>query len=115
MPEQYFRDVRYPDRRQFWLDAAAKQGRLIICRCTRCQRIVRNLAADLLPILGPAHRATADPPFPCGKCGQTDRIKVSCELPNDGDYGALDVRRPAGIKRTQLWRTVKLGDEVKNA
>jgi len=114
MPEQYFRDPRYPDRREFWLDAAAKQGRLIICRCARCRRLVRYLAVDLSPLLGPAHRASVDPPFPCGKCGRTDSIRVTCELPNAGDSDSLDVRRPAGIRRTQLWRTVKLGDEVGN-
>ena len=34
--------------------------------------------------------------------------------PAVGDYGSLEVRRPAGIAQTQLWRTMKLGDEVAN-
>jgi len=115
LPEGYYREVPYPDRRELWLGQAAKDGRLIVCRCTRCQRTLRYLAADLLPILGPAHRASVDPPFPCGKCGQGDRIKISCIISSAGDYGALDVRRPAGIAQTQLWRTVELGDDVSNA
>jgi hypothetical protein len=64
MPEEYFRDVRYPDRRELWLDRAAEQHRMIVCRCKTCKRVVRYLAADLLPILGPAHRAMVDPAFP---------------------------------------------------
>lgn len=35
-------------------------------------------------------------------------------VPTPGDYGHLTVRRPAGIRQTQTWRTVKLGDELHN-
>jgi hypothetical protein len=35
-------------------------------------------------------------------------------VPTPGDYGHLTVRRPAGIRQTQTWRTVKLGDELRN-
>ena len=113
MPEEYFREVRYPDRRELWLDRAAEQHRMIVCRCKTCKRVVRYLAADLLLILGPAHRAMVDPPYPC-RCGETRYIKVECVIPDSGDYGSLEVRRPAGVRQTQLWRTVKLGDEVEN-
>ncbi len=112
MPEPYYKRVPYPNRQEYWLDQAAKDGQLIVCRCVRCRRLVRYLAADLLPLLGPAHRASVDPPFPCGKCGRLDMIAVKCVVPSSGDYGALGVRRPAGVKHTQLWRTVKLGDAV---
>jgi len=97
-----------------WLDAAAEQGQLITCNCRGCRRVVRYLAADLLPILGPGHRIMLDPPFPCGKCGHADAIEIKLSVPVAGDYGHLDVRRPAGIRQTQTWRTVKLGDDVAN-
>jgi hypothetical protein len=113
MPEGHYRKVNYPDTRELWLDQAAKENRLITCRCISCKRVVRYLAADLLPIVGPAHRAMLEPPFPC-RCGERENIKVECVVPSDSDYGLLDVRRPAGVKQTQIWRTVKLGDVVEN-
>jgi hypothetical protein len=114
MPESYYREATFPSASELWLDAAAKHGMVITCNCKRCRRLVRYLAADLLPIIGPAHRAMVDPPFPCGKCSRKDAITVKCEVPDMADYGHIEVRRPAGIAQRQLWRTVKLGDEVAN-
>jgi len=113
MPEGHYKREPYPNRHEHWLDEAAAKGQLIICRCHTCKRVVRYLATDLLAILGPAHRASIDPPFPC-RCGEQSHIAVTCEVPSAGDWGSLAIRRPSGIKQTQLWRTVKLGDEVKN-
>jgi hypothetical protein len=52
------------------------------------------------------------PPFPCSRCGTAEYVRVKFHHPSAGDYGHLVVRRPAGIRRTQTWRSVKLGDEV---
>ena len=112
MPEGYYKTVPYPNRQELWLDEAASRGQLIVCRCKECRRLVRYLAADLLPLLGPSHRASIDPPFACSKCGRKDHIAVECVYPTPGDYGHLEVRRPAGIKRIQQWRTVKLGENA---
>jgi hypothetical protein len=114
MPEGYYRETIYPNRSELWLDAAAEEGMVITCNCKRCRRVVRYLAADLLPIMGADHRVMLDPPFLCGKCGQSDAIAIKVEVPAVGDYGHLEVRRPAGIKQRQVWRTVKLGDPVDN-
>lgn len=113
MPEGYYRPAMYPSNGEYWLAAAAKDNQLITCRCARCRRVVRYLATDLLPILGPDHRVMTVPPFPC-RCGETERIAIKVALPAPGDWGSVEVRRPAGIKRTQLWRTVKLGELVTN-
>jgi len=72
-----------------------------------------RLAADLLRVRGPGHRAATDPPFHC-RCGERDRISIKCEVPSAGDWWQLTVRRPAGIRQTQTWQTVKLGDDIKN-
>jgi hypothetical protein len=93
MPEGYLSSVRYPDRREHWLDRAAANGELVVCRCQTCRRFVRYLAADLLPILGPAHRVMVDPPFPC-RCGERSLITIKCMTPVGADYGLLDIRRP---------------------
>lgn len=113
MPQGYYRAAHYPSKLEYWLETAAKDGQLITCQCNRCRRVVRYLAADLLPILGPNHRVQTDPPFPC-RCGESRRISINVGQPAAGDWGSIDVRRPAGIRRTQTWRTVKLGDVVTN-
>ena len=113
MPEGYYRPAFYPSKSEYWLETAAKDGQMITCHCARCRRVVRFLAADLLPILGPDHRVMTVPPFPC-RCGERERIAIKVALPAPGDWGSVEVRRPAGIKRTQLWRTVKLGEKVTN-
>lgn len=74
-------------------------GQLITCRCARCRRVVRYLAAELLPILGPDHRVMTVRPFPC-RCGETERIAIKVAIPATDDCGSVEVRRPAGIKRT---------------
>jgi len=114
MPEGYYRPVDYPNRAELWLDQAAEEGHLVICQCRTCKRVVRYLASDLLPLLGPDHRVMLVPPFPC-RCGEREHIAIKVEIPAAGDWGSVDVRRPSGIRRTQMWRTVKLGDEVVNA
>ncbi len=113
MPESINKRESYPSPHDYWLDKAAAENQLIVCRCRTCGRLVRYLAADLLPILGPAHRVREDAPFPC-RCGERYYFEVRLMVPSPGDYGHLTVRRPAGIRQTQTWRTVKLGDELRN-
>lgn len=113
MPEGYYRPARYPTKAEYWLETAAKDGMLVTCQCKRCQRVVRYLASDLLALLGPDHRVMTAPPYPC-RCGERDRIAIKVTKPVPGDWGSVDVRRPSGIRRTQLWRTVKLGEDVEN-
>jgi hypothetical protein len=113
VPEGSYTPASYPSKSEYWLATAAKDGQLITCRCSRCRRVVRYLAEDLLPLLGPDHRVMTVPPFPC-RCGERDRIAIKVALPALGDWGSTKVRRPAGIRRTQTWRTVKLGEKVTN-
>jgi hypothetical protein len=69
----------------------------------------RATASDPVNILDPEQGAQT-PPFACGKCGTVEHMQVKLLMPSLGDYGAIEVRRPAGVKKTQMWRTEKLGD-----
>jgi hypothetical protein len=111
MPEGYRKHRPYPGT-AYTLADAAKDGLLLICRCTLCRgRVTRFLASDLVTLLDPRREADL-PPFPCSRCGTAEYVRVKFHHPSAGDYGHLVVRRPAGIRRTQTWRSVKLGDEV---
>ncbi len=109
MPAQYPAAHPYPGT-TYRLKEAAEANQLIVVRCRGCRRMVRYLAADLLALLREPSRDAYAPPFPCSKCGTADHMRVSMHSPMIGDYGALVVRRPGPVKRTQTWRTVKLGD-----
>lgn len=108
MPVPY---LKANDPKRYKLKHAAEDGRLLFCRCTLCFRSVWYLATDLVDIKGPDWDPHL-PPFKCSKCGKDEFIHVSIRLPQEGDIGRLLIRRPAGIRKTQLWKTVKLGDEV---
>ena len=110
MPEGYVPSRLYPGK-GYRLRDAARDGQLVILRCGLCHRSARYLASDLVTLVDPSGDAR-DPPFACSRCGTAEHIAVSLRLPELGDYGHLTVRRPAGIRRTQMWRAVKLGDEV---
>lgn len=107
MPDQFPSAHPYPGR-HYRLGEAAADGQLIIVRCEGCKRSVRYLASDLVTLLDPKRYAHL-PPFPCGRCGTADRMKVRFHAPSPGDYGHLVVRRPGAVKVTQMWRSVKLG------
>lgn len=94
---------------RFKMRDAARDERLIVCKCTQCRRVVRFLASDLVEIKGPAWDPHI-PPFPCGKCKTADYVFVQIVIPLPGDYGSLEVRRPGPVRTTQTWRSVKLGD-----
>ena len=110
MPERYPPERPYPGKdTPYTLADAAAQNKLITCRCARCKRLVRYLAADLVTVKGPTWDALA-PPYPCSKCGTRDWVKVNLHSPDPGDYGSLIVRRPSHVVMTQMWKSVKLGD-----
>lgn len=108
MPEEYRKHRPYPGT-TYRLRDAAEANQLIVVRCATCRRMVRYLATDLVPLLGPD--APADQvPFPCSKCGSAAWMSVKVHTPMMGDYGHLVVRRPGPVRHTQTWLTVRLGD-----
>lgn len=80
----------------------AEDNRAIVYRCTHCRRVNVFLARDVLDIWGPEMRVY-DPPGPCGVC--RGPIHVSFKIVTDYDRGKLVLRRPAGIRQVQLWKT----------
>ena len=92
---------------RYRMSDAAKDNRLIVCRCTQCLH-------DLLP----RERSSEDkgwcvdphvPPFECSRCGRADYIHVALKIALVGDYGHIIVRRPGPVRRTQTWYNEKLG------
>ncbi len=108
MPTPYTPHRAYPGKTHRLRDAAAI-GQMVIVRCGLCRRQVRYLAADLAELLG-SDRDALQPPFPCSRCDTGSYMSVKLHLPAPGDYGHLIVRRPAGVKRIQKWKSVRLGD-----
>jgi hypothetical protein len=108
MPQPY-RPGLEPLHKTYTLEKAAKDGMIVVVRCTLCRRIVRFLATDLLEMINPLRDAYL-PPYPCSICGKGEYLHVTVHMPSAGDYGHLVVRRPAGVRRVQMWKSVKLGD-----
>ena len=108
MPSPPWRQSHYPGKAHL-LKHAAEQGQLVFVKCSRCRRRAVYLAEDLIKILNPERDALL-PPFPCSRCGTTNYIQVECRVYFSDEVGHLLVRRPGPVRRTQLWRTVKLGD-----
>ena len=108
MVEPYWRQSM-DFRKRYRLQDSAANHELVTALCMLCFRSQTYLASDLVQILDPSRDAQA-PPFRCGRCGTEEHIKVTLRMPEPGDYGAIQVRRPAGVRRTQLWKTVLLGD-----
>lgn len=111
MPEGYVSARPYPGKR-YRLKHAAQEGQLVTLRCGLCHRAVTYLASDLVELVNPEQDVHI-PPFQCGKCGKLDYLQVTLRMPAAGDYGNLTIRRPGPVRRTQTWKTCKLGDEVK--
>jgi hypothetical protein len=110
MPEGYIPERPYPGKgKPYTVAEAATHHQLIVCKCARCKRVVRYLAADLVIVKGPAWDAI-DPPFGCSKCGTAEWVRVDIRSPDPGDYGSLMIRRPSHVVTTQMWKSVKLGD-----
>jgi hypothetical protein len=93
---------------RYKLRDAAKDGRIITYKCLVCRCTTNFLAADLITIYS-ADQDAHDPVFKCSRCDSWD-IFVSFRIPAAGDYGSLLIRRPGPVRKTQTWRTVKLGD-----
>ena len=110
MPDPYWREHDRPGK-TYTLGKAAKDGMLLKVRCNDCRRTVYYLASDLAELYDP-DKAAWRPQFPCSTCGSDDCVEIIPQSPMSGDWGNLPVRRPAGIKHTQLWKTVKLGDQT---
>lgn len=112
MPQSHQKARPYPGRRQYTLEDASRDGKLLQYKCRRCRRSAYYLAQDLAEVYS-NHHPVDEPPFPCTNCETVENIKVSARIPDTGDYGHLIIRRPGEVKRTQTWQCVKLGDEVK--
>lgn len=107
LPEPRDPKFDHPYVKPYTLGDAAKDGLLIIVRCNLCHKLVHYLAADLAALLGQERRASAVP-FPCTKCRTAEFMDVRIKSPDLGDYGHLTIRRPAGVKKTQLWKSERL-------
>lgn len=84
---------------------AAAAGHLIVCKCILCRRSVVYLASDLAEIY---HREMfLEDLFGgrCPRCGSGTGWSVRERMPSSSDVGMLQVRRPAGHRRIQLWRS----------
>lgn len=110
LPPFYKKVHHHPGNQPYSLRDAANEGALIVVCCGGCGRSARFLAADLVNLMD-GHQPATKPPYPCATCGTSERVKVKLHYPSPADYGALDVRRPAGRKIMQLWRWAKFGDE----
>lgn len=85
------------------LKHAAEEGRAIVYTCHACKQETTFLAADVVDIWGPEMKPY-DPPRACGKCKANGQISVRIIWVTEYDRGKLLLRRPAGVRRTQLWK-----------
>lgn len=111
MPAPYAKLYPHPLKKAYTLEDAANDGMIMTVRCNMCYQTTRFLAEDLAKILEPKSSANRAP-FPCSKCGTQQYVVVTISSPRIGDYGHLPIKRPSSIRVTQLWRTVKLGDDI---
>ena len=89
------------------LGQAADSGKVIICKCTACRKLVHFLASDLLEVLGDPSRPAHLAPFKCSACKTADYIRVDMRSIVPGDIGLLVVRRPGKPFVRRKWRDVK--------
>jgi len=97
-------------RHELRLKEAARYGLLIKVWCSLCRRTVYYLAADLLAVYG--DQPVFDFRMECSRDKTAEFVHTTYRWPETGDYGNLPVRRPGRVVTTQLWHTVKLGDEI---
>ncbi len=89
------------------LEESCSIGHLVLVMCGICRKRIIYTACDLRDLYGP-RRNVFDLPFRCEHCKQRDCIRIDVRLPDDRDLGKLVIRRPAGVKRVQLWQEVTL-------
>ena len=95
-------------RLSFKLKHAAADGRLFVCRCNHCQRTDVYLATDLVEVMNP-ELSVIEMFQTCRHCGRSEYQQTSTRLPNPDDVGHLRIRRPTGVKITQLWEDAWYG------
>jgi hypothetical protein len=106
----HLKNLAVPGNR-YTVREAASEGLIVSIRCTRCRRPpVLFLAADLAQVLDPGRDCFYPPPFPCSRCGETERIEVKLRSQDEAAVGKLLIRRLAGIRRVPVWRDELLGD-----
>lgn len=60
-------------------------------------------SSDLAQLLGEDADAYV-PPFPCGRCGQTEFVNVKLRTPVDADVDKPIIRRLVRIDKVARWR-----------
>lgn len=95
-----------PSDRRKWarLRDWAADGRCIRVHCNLCRRTLHFYAADLVEVYDPDMLAHEWRP-PCSKCRKSDYVSVRSFFPGPDDVGRIMMRRPAGVRTTQLWRS----------
>lgn len=102
----------HPANRPYSLREAACDHLLLSVHCSGCRRTVIFLASDMVNLEHlDGNRSALSPPLMCFQCQRPEKMSVTLRAPAPGDHGALDIRRPAGRRITQLWKTVKLSDD----
>lgn len=82
----------------------AADGRCIRVHCNLCRRTLHFFCTDLVEIYDPDMLAHEFRP-PCSKCRKSDWVSVRSFFPGPDDVGRIMMRRPAGVRTTQLWRS----------
>ena len=85
------------------IELAASLGQIIVARCNFCRQTANYLASDLETLFDP-RRDVFSLPFRCPNCRRSDYIRIDCHIPRGDERGKIVVRRPAGVKRVQMWR-----------
>ena len=86
------------------LGQAADKGLFIVCKCYVCRKSVVYIASDLAEVY---HRDLyLEDLFGgrCPRCESSTSWRVRQRYPSVTDVGMLQVRRPAGVRRIQLWK-----------
>ena len=86
------------------LGDAAAAGMLLVCRCELCRRSRVYVATDLAAVFSPEMFLEDLFGGRCPKCGPGGFWRAWERYAWDSDVGMLMVRRPAGVRRIQLWR-----------
>ena len=86
------------------LGDVARASMLLVCHCNLCRRTRVYAASELVEIYGPALFLEDLFGGQCPKCQSGGDWRVRERYAWDSDVGMLTVRRPAGVRRIQLWR-----------